>query len=159
MNKSIIDMSFAEFVEEQKKTMESLEAEQREQILKAKEQAWEFLTNIKDYVLKCKSFKRNILDLGTACDTALCYDDGTTFIISFRIPKTEDVLDTMEVIQLRKGKAENDSVFFSSNFFYSITVGDLKEDNPMNLTLENIKYFRTYFIKLLKYIKSNVLHS
>lgn len=159
MKKCIIDMSFAEFVEEQKKTMESLEAEQREQILKAKEQAWEFLTNIKDYVLKCKSFKRNILDYRHACDTALCYDDGTTFIISFRIPKTEDVLDTMEVIQLRKGKAENDSVFYSSNFFSSITVGDLKEDNPLNLTLENIKYFRTYFIKLLKYIKSNVLHS
>lgn len=154
MNKSIIDMSFAEFVEERTKMMETLEAEEREQKLKAKEQAWEFLTNIKDYVLKCRRFKRNILDFGFACDTVLYYDDGTSFLVSFRVPKTENVTDNMEVIHLQKINAENDS-----DFSFSLSVGDLKEDNPLNLTLENLKYFRTYFVKILNHIKSNVLHS
>lgn len=134
--------------------MESLEAEERERKLKAKEQAWEFLTNIKVYVLKCRCFKRNILDFGGECDTVLYYDDDSTFFVSFRIPKTKNVTDDMGVIQLRKSNTKN-----ASDFSFSVTVGDLKEDNPLNLTLENIKYFRTYFIKLLKYIKSNVLHS
>lgn len=154
MNKSIIDMSFAEFMEERMKTMESLEAIQKENFLKAKELAWNFLTNIKDYVLECEGFKRTILDIGTACDTVLYYDDGTSFLVSFRVPETEDVLDTIDVIRLRKYNAEHISVFS-----FSVTVGDLKEDNPLNLTLENFKYFRSYFIKLLKYVKSNVLYS